>query len=47
LHGRTYAKTIIVLPRIGERPRPNLEHMVLHTIVLAGAVAAFVYAAAM
>ncbi|MHA7986444.1 hypothetical protein ACX9R5_11605 [Rathayibacter sp. CAU 1779] len=37
LHGRTYAHTVIVLPRIGDRPRPNLEHMILHTLfVVAG-----------
>jgi hypothetical protein len=38
LHERTYAQTIIVLPRIGGRPRPNLEHMILHSIMLAGLV---------
>jgi hypothetical protein len=37
LHARTYAKTIIVLPRIGDRPRPNLEHMVLHSLLLVAA----------
>lgn len=45
LHARTYAKTIIVLPRIGDRPRPNLEHMILHALMLAGAVFCFTYAA--
>jgi hypothetical protein len=40
LHERTYAQTIIVLPRIGGRPRPNLEHMILHSIMLAGLVLA-------
>jgi hypothetical protein len=44
LHARTYAKTIIVLPRIGNRPRPNLEHMILHTLLLAAAVVIFAYA---
>jgi hypothetical protein len=44
LHARTYAKTIIVLPRIGDRPRPNLEHMILHSLLLAAAVITFVYA---
>jgi hypothetical protein len=38
LHARTYAQTLIVLPRIGERPRPNLEHMVLHALILSAAV---------
>ena len=40
LHERTYAQTIIVLPRIADRPRPNLEHMILHSIMLAGLVLA-------
>jgi len=44
LHARTYAKTIIVLPRIGDRPRPNLEHMLLHSLLLAAAVVTFAYA---
>ncbi len=44
LHARTYASTIIVLPRIGERPRPNLEHMVLHALMLAAAIATFIAA---
>jgi hypothetical protein len=44
LHARTYAATIIVLPRIGDRPRPNLEHMILHALVLAGAVFSFIAA---
>lgn len=38
LHARTYASTVIVLPRIGDRPRPNLEHMVLHGLMLAAAL---------
>ncbi|MFI7611208.1 hypothetical protein ACIBP6_08315 [Nonomuraea terrae] len=44
LHARTYAKTIIVLPRIGDRPRPNLEHMILHSLLLAAAVITLLYA---
>jgi hypothetical protein len=38
LHDRTYSHTIIVLPRIGNRPRPNLEHMILHGLMIAAAV---------
>jgi hypothetical protein len=45
LHARTYAHTIIVLPRIGDRPRPNLEHMILHALVLAASVTGFVASA--
>ncbi|MEV0569557.1 hypothetical protein [Dactylosporangium sp. NPDC050588] len=41
LHARTYARTVTVLPRIGDRPRPNLEHMILHTLMLAAAVCTF------
>lgn len=47
LHARTYSQTIIVLPRIGDRPRPNLEHMILHALILAGAVLSFIYAGAL
>ena len=47
LHARTYARTLIVLPRIGDRPRPNVEHMILHALVLAAAVCAFVAATAL
>jgi|HubBroStandDraft_5_1064220.scaffolds.fasta_scaffold424809_2 hypothetical protein len=42
LHERTYAQTIIILPRIADRPRPNLEHMILHSIILAGLVLALI-----
>ncbi|MEU8058958.1 hypothetical protein [Microbispora bryophytorum] len=37
LHARTYAKTVIVLPRRGDAPRPNLEHMILHALMLTAA----------
>ncbi|WP_027346896.1 hypothetical protein [Hamadaea tsunoensis] len=47
LHSRTYAQTIIVLPRIGDRPRPNLEHMILHSLILAAAITTFAAAAAL
>lgn len=42
LHARTYAHTIIVLPRIGNRPRPNLEHMILHALILFAAICTFI-----
>jgi hypothetical protein len=41
LHARTYARTVTVLPCIGDRPRPNLEHMILHALILAAAICAF------
>jgi hypothetical protein len=46
LYARTYASTVTVLPRIGDRPRPNLEHMILHALMLAAVIATFVAAAA-
>lgn len=42
LHARTYARTVIVLPARGDRPRPNLEHMVLHSLLIASGVMAVV-----
>ncbi|GIH19728.1 hypothetical protein [Rugosimonospora africana] len=47
LHSRTYAHTVTVLPRIGDRPRPNLEHMILHSLILLGAVFTLVAAASL
>jgi hypothetical protein len=44
LHERTYSRTIMVLPRIRERPRPNLEHIVLHALMIAGGVLALLAA---
>ncbi|MDG4821775.1 hypothetical protein O7635_07905 [Asanoa sp. WMMD1127] len=45
LHARTYAQTLMVLPRIGDRPRPNLEHMLLHALMVAAAITTFAAAA--
>jgi len=45
IHARTYAQTVTVVPRIGDRPRPNLEHMVLHTLLVAAGVVTLAYAA--
>ena len=47
LHARTYAQTVTVLPRIGNRPRPNLEHRILHGLLVAGGVATLFCAASM
>jgi len=44
LHARTYARTLIVLPRIGDRPRPNLEHMILHALMVAAVICIFLAA---
>jgi hypothetical protein len=46
LHERTYTHTVTVLPRIKDRPRPNLEHMILHSLILIGLVLAVVTATA-
>jgi hypothetical protein len=35
-----------VLPRIKDRPRPYLEHMILHSLILIGLVLAVVTAIA-
>lgn len=42
LHARTYAHTLMVLPTIGNRPRPNLEHIILHSLLIAGGVGAII-----
>jgi hypothetical protein len=47
LHARTYAQTLIVLPRIGDHPRPNVEHMILHGLILAAAICTFAATAAL
>jgi hypothetical protein len=47
LHARTYAHTLIVLPPIGNRPRPNLEHMILHALILSAATFTFAATASM
>ncbi|TQS44644.1 hypothetical protein [Cryptosporangium phraense] len=44
LHARTYAQTVTVVPRIGDRPRPNLEHLILHALLLTATAATFVAA---
>lgn len=45
IHARTYARTVIVVQRIGHRPRPNLEHMILHALLVAAGVTTLVGAA--
>jgi hypothetical protein len=45
LHERTFAKTLMVVPPYKGRPRPNLEHIILHLLMLAGALATAAYAA--
>jgi hypothetical protein len=38
LHARTFGKTLIILPAFRGRPRPNLEHNILHLMMLAAAI---------
>lgn len=47
LHARTYAQTIIIVPALHGRPRPNLEHMLLHALMLVAAVICLLYAFSM
>lgn len=42
-----HARTLIVLPRIGDHPRPNVEHMILHGLILAAAICTFAATAAL
>lgn len=44
VHERIFAKTIIILPRIKNNPTPNVEHMILHTFILASTISTWVYA---
>jgi hypothetical protein len=45
LHERTFAKTIMIVPPYKGRPRPNLERIILHLLMLAGALTTAAYAA--
>ena len=47
LHARTYAQTLVVVPPIGDRPRPNLEHVILHALVLAAGICTFIATASL
>lgn len=44
VHERIFAETIIILPRIKNNPTPNVEHMILHTFILASTISTWVYA---
>lgn len=44
VHERIFSKTITILPHIKNNPRPNLEHMILHALILSSAIVAWVYA---
>jgi hypothetical protein len=38
LHARVYASTVMILPNIDNRPRPNLEHTILHALLVAAGI---------
>jgi len=41
VHDRIFASTVTVVPPIGDNPRPNLEHTLLHGFTLCAAAAAW------
>lgn len=43
VYERIFSKTITILPRIKNNPRPNLEHMILHILILSSAIVSFAY----
>ncbi|MEI3613879.1 hypothetical protein [Pseudogracilibacillus sp. SO30301A] len=40
---RIFAKTIIILPYLKNNPRPNLEHMILHSLIFCSMTFSWVY----
>lgn len=44
VYERIFSKTITILPRIKNNPRPNLEHMILHVLILSSAITMWAYA---
>ena len=45
MHERIFAATVTVAPRIGDNPRPNLEHTLLHALTAAAAASTWCYLA--
>lgn len=43
VYERIFSNTITILPRIKNNPRPNLEHMILHALILGSAIATWTY----
>ncbi|ANY69022.1 hypothetical protein BBD42_22950 [Paenibacillus sp. BIHB 4019] len=43
VYDRIFSKTIILLPSIKNNPRPNLEHIILHVLILSSAITAWMY----
>lgn len=44
VYERIFSKTIHILPHIKNNPRPNLEHMILHVLILGSSIFSWVYA---
>lgn len=44
VYERIFSTTITILPHIRSNPRPNLEHMILHVLIIGSAVWSWVYA---
>ncbi|WP_442601433.1 hypothetical protein [Paenibacillus sp. KN14-4R] len=42
VYERIFSRTIIILPHFKNNPRPNLEHMILHFLILGSAIISFV-----
>ncbi len=43
VYERIFSKTITILPHIENNPRPNVEHMILHTLIFSSAILSWVY----
>lgn len=43
VYNKIFSKTITILPHIKNNPRPNVEHMILHTLILSSAILSWVY----
>jgi len=44
IYERIFSKTIHILPRIKNNPRPNLEHVILHLLILCASVLSWLIA---
>ncbi len=44
IYERIFSETIHILPHIKNNPRPNLEHIILHLLILGSSILSWVYA---
>lgn len=44
IYDRNFKDTILIMPKIKNHPRPNLEHVILHTFILISACCTWIYA---